>query len=172
MNKIFQLYYIPGYPGVPSDTASKLKHANPDLIELNYDPALPNASLLDMFKVISTSDAHPVIIASSLGGWYAENLACWIPCDLILWNPSLQPNVKKYGINAVYSPMVSVTPRSPRSVFLGTLDDVVPMDCAKSIYENIANINILEEGHRMTDFGISAIQTKIGEHQCFLSENS
>ena len=139
------------------------------MIELNYDPLSPYYSLLQLEDKITESDAHPIIVASSLGGWFAERISKRIPCDLILWNPSLHPNLLKYGMNVQYDAIESVDIITPRTVFLGELDDVVNMDYAYSVYKNKARINILQEGHRMSKEGLIMVTTAIKDHQCFMS---
>ena len=121
------------------------------------------------------SEAHPIIVASSLGGWFAERLQRHVPCDLILWNPSLHPDLTKYGMTVKYDAIEAVDRSTPRTVFLGELDDVVNMDYAYyaySIYKNKARINILKEGHRMSEAGLIAVSNAIEDHKCFLSKSS
>lgn len=171
--QLYQVYYIPGFPGMKSDTAKKLDEIQhkygSNVIELNYNPALPWHSLLEMEDTILESEAHPIIVASSLGGWFAERLQLRIPCDLILWNPSLRPDLTKYGMAANYD---AIDRSTPRTVFLGELDDVVNMDYAHNIYKNKARINILKEGHRMSEAGLIAVSNAIEDHKCFLSKSS
>ena len=174
--QLYQVYYIPGFPGTKSDTAKKLdeiqhKHGS-NVIELNYNPSMPWHSLLEMEDLILESEAHPIIVASSLGGWFAERLMRRIPGDLILWNPSLHPDLTKYGMSVNYDPIESVDRSTPRTVFLGELDDVVNMDYAHNIYKNKARINILKEGHCMSEAGLIAASNAIEDHRCFLSKSS
>lgn len=168
----FQTYYIPGYPGSNSNTAKSLAVSNPSIVILEYDPEHPDAGIDSMLEKINSIDAHPIIIASSLGGWYAEQLAKRVPCDLILWNPSLQPQLNKYGIKTQYDPVISVTNSCPRTIFLGAEDDVVNPEIAASIYEGEARVEMLHcIAHRMTEAGLQLILKSIGAHQCFPSNN-
>ena len=174
--QLYQVYYIPGFPGTKSDTAKKLNEIQhkygSNVIELNYNPDLPWHSLLQMEDQVVESEAHPIIVASSLGGWFAERLQRRVPCDLILWNPSLHPDLTKYGMPVKYDAIESVDRSTPRTVFLGELDDVVNMDYAHNIYKNKARINILKEGHCMSEAGLIAASNAIEDHRCFLSKSS
>ena len=174
--QLYQVYYIPGFPGMKSDTAKRLNEIQhkygSNVIELDYNPDLPWYSLLQMEDQVVESEAHPIIVASSLGGWFAERLQRRVPCDLILWNPSLHPDLTKYGMTVKYDAIESVDRSTPRTVFLGELDDVVNMDYAHNIYKKKARINILKEGHRMSEAGLIAVSDAIEDHKCFLSKSS
>jgi len=173
MTKIFQIYYIPGFPGKNSSTAEKLSEFNSDLTVLEYDPNEdPEMTLARMSECILHSDSHPIIAASSLGGWFAENIAKRIPCDLVLWNPSLTPDLHKYGVSRYYIPIDQITPNTPRTIFLGTMDSIVRMEYANNLYSDITEVQILEVEHRMTEKGLLMMQKSIKDHQCFLSKNT
>ena len=67
---------------------------------MTYDPEDPKSSIEEMVKKIKLDDEYPIIIGSSLGGWYAEQLTNYVVGDFIMYNPSTTPwvGLKKYGL--------------------------------------------------------------------------
>lgn len=166
MSEIFKVYYIPGYPGKNSSTAKQLSKFV-DVTNLEYDPKDPGGSLQKMLDIIMASDTHPIIAASSLGGWYAEQIANKLPVDLVLWNPSLKPSI------VPYPPVNVVNHKTPRTVYLGERDTIVPPINAASKYMGLCKVVVLEDTeHRMTKDGLELMAKSIKDHQCFLTENS
>lgn len=163
MTTNFKFYYIQGFPGHGSSTAESLK----DLIgaeSFSYDARTPEENIDRFVKEITSSDAHPIIIASSLGGWYAEQVAMRVPCDLILWNPSLSPDLTKYGIETKYAPVVEINRTIPRKVYQGKDDKIVDPMIAQRVYSKTEVLEGVE--HRMTSAGLDMIVEKAKEMEC------
>jgi predicted esterase YcpF (UPF0227 family) len=156
-------FYIHGYGSSPkSQTFLDFKAAIPDIECLTYDSNAPISSIFLIVGQLLKFDEPIHIIASSLGGWYAEQIASIISVSLTLYNPSLNPRVslKKYGLSesVVDSYLdVMINPNVDRTVVLSKDDDVVSPDNAMVKYTNIANMVIAEGGHRMTPTNMEII---------------
>lgn len=147
-------YYIAGYNS-SGNTTRQLQARIPHLLELTYDMLQPTTSLAQMARQLQQTHAPSInLIASSLGGWYAERLSAVIadtPKDavtdpapnirlhLILYNPSInaETNLAKYGLPAAvldeYTTLKTQYPSAfashTRSVIVSIDDDVVsPQD--------------------------------------------
>jgi predicted esterase YcpF (UPF0227 family) len=83
-------FYIHGYGSSPkSQTFVDMQAAIPDIECLTYDSNAPMSSILSSVNTLKSIDEPIHIIASSLGGWYAERIASIISVSLTLYNLSL-----------------------------------------------------------------------------------
>ena len=143
-------YYIAGYNS-SGNTTRKLQAHIPQLLELTYDVLQPATSLAQMARQIQQTNALTItLIASSLGGWYAERLSAVIAeavtdsvtdtapnihLHLILYNPPInaETNLAKYELPAAvldeYTTLKNQCPSvfasHTRSVIVSIDDDVV-----------------------------------------------
>jgi predicted esterase YcpF (UPF0227 family) len=165
-----QIYYIHGFGSSPqSDTLKMLQKEFPDAIGLTYDYNCPGESLTELVKFIRSasivSGTHPIIIGSSLGGWYAEMLTRYVVADFILYNPSMNPEVTlaRHGLpqevlfkyKEISSPY-KFLPCS-RNVLLSRDDEIIDPMIAAIKYEHIANVMFTSGGHRMTEMNMNYI---------------
>jgi predicted esterase YcpF (UPF0227 family) len=157
-----KIIYIHGYGSSgSSESASKLKNFIPELITPTYDPSTPSKSLKELLELVDSQRDEVLLIGSSLGGWYANQI-----CNrrkkaiAVLYNPSTQPEktLSKYGISkeileeykklkvanrdsAVYGPM--------KTVILSTDDEVIDYQIAKKYFRDKAEIVENTGGHRI-----------------------
>jgi len=156
-------FYIHGYGSSPkSQTFLDMQAAIPDIECLTYDSNSPISSIFLFVGQVLKVDEPIHIIASSLGGWYAEQIASIIPVSLTLYNPSLNPreSLKKYGLPESVTNLyrdVLINPNVDRTVVLSKDDTVVSPDNAMVKYADIANMVITEGGHRMTPTNLGII---------------
>ena len=90
-----QVFYIHGFASSPeSATLKLLRESFHSAIGLTYDHNNPRKSVDEMVKLLeSYPDKDIIIVGSSLGGWYAEQLTGRIVAQFILYNPSTEPEV-------------------------------------------------------------------------------
>lgn len=158
-------YYIHGFnSSVNSSTFRMLSEKIEGIIPLTYDHDDPMGSVMSMVDQVASQPDHPIIIASSLGGWYAEQIARYVPTDLVLYNPSLNPcdSLEKYGVDSeVRSQYKSINADTMahclRTVVLSVDDDVVPYDNALNIYYGRCSIHETSGGHRMTEENLDIV---------------
>jgi predicted esterase YcpF (UPF0227 family) len=154
------------------DTAKKLKKAFPSLICPSYDPNRVFQSIAELLDVVDSADdeENVIIIASSLGGWYAEKISAMRHCDLILYNPSLLPekSLGKYGVNDnVLRDYGILTPkynnRNMRCVILSEDDEILSASNTKELYKETKNTKFImtNGGHRMTENNLVKINNII-----------
>lgn len=168
-----KIYYIHGYgSSVNSETLKKLQEYYPDAIGLTYDVSNPIHSLSKMAsKINSEYEDTPLIIGSSLGGWYAEQLADYVIADYILYNPCISPDVTlaKYGLSdsVLNNYKIKCGRRSPRTIVLSMDDEIIDPELTIDKYSDNAAIIKTSGGHRMTDHNMSLIveQAKYLENQ-------
>lgn len=167
--KDITVYYIHGFnSSVNSDTLKQLRQHFPDAIGLTYDHTDPVDSLIQLVETIeNTTQGYPIIVGSSLGGWYTEQLTGMVVADFILYNPCIDPyhSLGKYGVPfdvlnkyRDFSPFLS--PAS-RSVILSCDDPVIAPSNTHIKYRDIAPISYTSGGHRMTDDAMKMIVEKI-----------
>ena len=172
-------YYIAGYNSSGS-TTRKLQARIPRLLELTYDVLQPATSLAQMAQQIQQTNAPTItLIASSLGGWYAERLSAVIAesvtstasnihLHLILYNPSInaETSLAKYGLpTAVLDEYTTLKTQYPsafaphtRSVIVSIDDDVVSPQDSIAYYNDHCEhdtdrVELIQTtgGHRMTE---------------------
>lgn len=125
---------------------------------LTYDHNDPIGSINKIIEQLGSQPEHPILIASSLGGWYAEQIARRFPVDLILYNPSLNPrdSLEKYGVDSRVRAQYHAIDQTNmaqcmRFAVVSTDDDVVAPDNALNIYSGRATVHQTTGGHRMTE---------------------
>lgn len=177
MTKIF---YIHGYgSSADSPTLKLLQETFPEALGLSYDHTKPSESIEKIANLVNESciGEHPIIIGSSLGGWYAEQLTNKVVADFILYNPATMPCVtltkydvpadvlykyKEYSVNSLpYMPVAS------RTVVVSIDDEVIDPKNAVIKYMIVANLISTSGGHRMTTNNMKIIcdQIKYLENQ-------
>lgn len=170
----FQIFYIHGYgSSVNSDTLKMLQKDFPDAIGLTYDFREPITSIEVLIDFVnsfcSSQESFPIIIGSSLGGWYAEQLTKHVVADYIMYNPSTSPEntLTKYGLpQAVLFKYKQVSVASKflptsRSVLLSVDDETIDYNNAYIKYKGIADVQLTDGGHRMTEKNMQLIVARI-----------
>lgn len=165
------LYYVHGYNGRNGNT-SKMMKKELNAICLTYDVNSPKESLNKLEERILKSDEHPIIIASSLGCWFAEQIN--LPKDLILYNPSLNPEktLSRYGVHDSVRDeygIVSLKHHSTKRVVILSEDDEIlnPQD-AVWFYSNKSRIISTLGGHRMTPSNFALIKKEKEYLECLV----
>lgn len=171
---MIKIFYIHGF-GSTSDspTLKNLQETYPDAIGLDYDHNFPRESITKLARQVneySIGDSV-VIVASSLGGWYAEQLTDRVVADFILYNPATQPwvSLEKYDVSdevlkkyewysKTYRPAIPV---ASRTVIISVDDKVIDPKFAMVKYMNLANFILAEGGHRMTEANMKLITDEI-----------
>lgn len=160
-----QVVYIHGFnSSVNSDTLKMLQQPFPSAIGLTYDHNEPQTSLKDMvIKLEKFHDSDLIIVGSSLGGWYAEQLTKYIVGKYILYNPAINPEVSlsKYGVSQEvlykYKSLQTTLCASNRTVILCSDDDVIDPKDSLVKYKGYAEIVPSTGGHRMTSDNMDLI---------------
>ena len=182
-------YYIAGYNSSGS-TTRKLQARIPRLLELTYDVLQPATSLAQMAQQIQQTNAPTItLIASSLGGWYAERLSAVIAesvtstasnihLHLILYNPSInaETSLAKYGLpTAVLDEYTTLKTQYPsafaphtRSVIVSIDDDVVSPQDSIAYYNDHCEhdtdrVELIQTtgGHRMTEGNLRLVVAQL-----------
>lgn len=161
-----KIIYIHGFgSNGNTDTAKDLRKTFPDLISPTYDPLSPGKSLNQLEKLLDKKEKN-IIIASSLGGWYAERLSEKVKnVELYLYNPSTNPSgtLGKFGVEqgildeyARLQLNIGESKKTPVTLFLAIDDEVIPFRIARDHYteksrrgEVKLNIVMADGGHRM-----------------------
>lgn len=165
-----QVYYIHGFGSTPeSDTVKLLRKDFPDAIGLTYDHSDPAESIKSLISIINSCTSYPIVIGSSLGGWYVEQLSRFVVADYILYNPSTQPEVTlaRHGLTQdvlfkykqISSPY-KFLPTS-RSIILSVDDEIIDYKIAYIKYNNVGYVQLTDGGHRMTPTNMQLIVTRI-----------
>ena len=156
--------YIHGFGSSgQSDSAKAIKKQIPDLLTPTYDAFKPFESLQQLLKIVEDGD---VIIASSLGGWYAERISERKKVTLVLYNPSIDPTktLVKYDVPSEtrqdYKTIENESPEpnyiTPVTLILSIDDEVIYYRIAIDHYTKRANekraevkVIMNEGGHRI-----------------------
>jgi len=145
------------------ETATLFKKLIPGLIAPTLDYYKPAEALTKLLEIVDEDPSEDVyLIASSLGGFFAENVAQRRVVHLISYNPSLRP----YAVSSIDPEVMGnmtafalhegpVGP-STRSVVLCSDDDVVKPEYAAQYYKRYEVI-WRTGGHRMTDHAAALI---------------
>lgn len=157
--------YIHGKGGSGNGaTAVSLREYIPDLIAPSYDYRTPEASLTQLINVVDSvpNNEDLIIIASSLGGWYAEEIAKCRVVDLILFNPVIDPRptlsrVTEEAIEDLICAYEEIGRRKKsrlnirRYVYLSVDDPLIPYAPSCLKYSKMgAALRFTDGGHRMT----------------------
>lgn len=152
------IYYIHGFgSNLNSSTLKMLQQHYPDAVGLTYDHTDPGGSIQKMTDQLNSDPSDKIIIGSSLGGWYAEQLTNKVVADFILYNPQTEPYIglSKYGIDQsilfLYKAANRFLVRSvSRVVILCEDDETVPCEIAYNKYYGKSSVVLTTGGHRMT----------------------
>lgn len=174
MNKFI---YIHGWgSNGESGSAALFKTLIPDLITPSLDYYNPAAALETLLALVD--DRAPTdnvyIIASSLGGFFAENIAIRRVVNVIFYNPSLRPyTVSRIDPAAMSGLRLLALPDSPpatstRSIVLCTDDDVVLPEFAEEYFSEY-DVRFSTGGHRMTERNAELIMSILNKKIYFVS---
>ena len=164
-----QVFYIHGFASSPkSATLKMLQKEFPSAIGLTYDHTDPAGSISGMMALLQGyAEQDIIIVGSSLGGWYTEQLTRHIVAQFILYNPAIEPEVSlaKYSLSqeVLYrykSLQLPLVPAS-RTVIISIDDAVISPTRTDNRYKNIADMSYTAGGHRMTEEAMSIIVSKI-----------
>lgn len=154
--------YVHGYGSTGNtDTAVNLRRilgAGFELVSPTYDGSNPLEAARMLEQLVSTPDA-PIIVGTSLGGFFANYLALTCNRPAVIVNPTLTPSasLRKYGENAqvlagykhLEALAQSATHRPARIVVVGMRDDVVdPRPNGLSMKGEVTTV-MLDMGHRI-----------------------
>jgi predicted esterase YcpF (UPF0227 family) len=146
--KIPLVFYFHGYgSSAKADKALKLKEAFPETYawDINIDPdiSLPylkekiDCVLMDHYNDCMTV---PIFVGSSLGGWYASQLAHIYGCSSILINPSWNSikTLERYDvpldIRSKYTPFLW---SSKAKYFIAKDDEVIDFEPVRSVLNSM-----------------------------------
>ncbi len=161
-----KFFYVHGWGSSgDGETATLFKKLIPGLIAPTLDYYKPAEALSTLLALVDEDPSEDVyIIASSLGGFFAENVATRRVVNLIAYNPSLRPYEVSSIDPAVMEKMRAFalwegpTSTSTRSVILCSDDDVVRPDYAARYYSRYEVI-WRDGGHRMTPHAAALIMS-------------
>ena len=157
-----KLLYLHGYNS-SGNTAELLKTEYPDLIVPNLDFHDPFATMSILLELVDNlnKDDDVYIIASSLGGFFAEFISNMRIVHIIQYNPSLIPDVslrkygefseeclRKYEYEKQYYKFHKYS-SSTKNVVLSTDDEVIDYRIAAEYYRDYPVV-LTNGGHRMT----------------------
>jgi len=137
-----KIIYIHGFGSSGnSESAQSIKEKIPDLLTPTYNALEPRKSLQELLKLVNDGDT---IVASSLGGWYAERISERKKVKLVLYNPSVDPSRAlakyhvPYSVREDYKTIELETPEydhvTPVTLILSIDDEVIYYRIAKDHY--------------------------------------
>lgn len=165
-----QVFYIHGFgSSVESNTLELLRESFPDAIGLTYDHKEPKLSIDSMVDDIKSScrGRDVYVVGSSLGAWFAEQLTDRIVADVVLYNPSISPEISlsKYNVEQSVLYKYKLLARQPqiknRTVIVSTDDNIINSSNTISKYKDISNVVLTKGGHRMTSSNMKLIVDSI-----------
>jgi predicted esterase YcpF (UPF0227 family) len=162
-----KIFYLHGFGSDGNtDTAKEIRKSGyPTLLSPTYDPLTPGKSLNQLEKLLDPKDRN-IIIASSLGGWYAERLSERVKnVELYLYNPSTYPAITlaKFDVDkkilyeyARLQQVGDTSVKTPVTLFLAIEDEVIQFRIARDHYTEKArsgevklSMVMTSGGHRM-----------------------
>ena len=165
-----QVFYIHGFgSSIESDTLKLLQKYVPDAIGLTYDHNDPAGSIKALtVQLESYADKDMIIVGSSLGGWYTEQLTRKVVAQFILYNPATQPEktLENYGVpqDVLFkykSLNINYIAPASRNVIISIDDTVINPIIADRKYKILADMSYTAGGHRMTSEAMDIIVKKI-----------
>lgn len=129
-----------------------------DVISPTYDGSKP-LEAASMFEALLAGLDAPIVVGTSLGGFFSNYLALTANVPAVIVNPTLQPSVSlhNYGENARvlagYKHLEALTAqtrhRPTRIVVVGIRDDVVDPRTNGLLLKEEATTVMLDMGHRI-----------------------
>ena len=167
-----KVLYIHGYgSNGNTETAKNLRAAlgpDFDVVSPSYDGSSPGtAAFMLQATCLKSFPNKPIVVGTSLGGFFANYLSRALHLSGVIINPSLHPStsLQKYGESAdtldTYAALEAAEQRfisSPsRIVILGTQDDI--LDHAKNglMLEHEAEVILVPMGHRVDPAHIETV---------------
>lgn len=162
-----QVLYIHGYSSSPSsdkarsiaDFCTQQGLAFTALRRSTEDPDIALNEYRQQIAGLPNNDDR-LLVGSSLGGFFALQLARELPARCLLINPSIQPQntLERYGvppsIARKYARYSAEVP-SGTTVLLATDDETLDYRVAKTHFQNKADVHCFDhQTHRWTDMGI------------------
>lgn len=158
------VFYIHGYGSSGnSETVVNLRRMLDDEFEL-IAPTYSGSAPLEAAKELETlyakhAGANPIIVGTSLGGFFANYLSRVTNAPSVIVNPSIRPSasLNKYGepaeVLAGYAELEAFeaqqTNKSNRIIVLGLLDDVVDPATNGLKLAGETTVVMLRMGHRI-----------------------
>lgn len=164
--KSINIFYIHGYgSSAQSETATELRKSYPGLHALEYDYFDPKTAIAKLGGEINSYRGEIIVIGSSLGGWYTEQLTKLVSGTFIMFNPATEPELtlKKLGVpDSVCEKYSEESDYSfvrdyGRFVILAKDDEIIPYKIAKNKYKEVADLKMTKGGHRATAENIDLI---------------
>jgi len=171
-----QVYFIHGYGSSiqSSDTFKKILREIPTAIGLTYRDDQPAESIAAMSAAIhhTAGQKDVIIVGSSLGGWYAEMISRNLVCDVILYNPCINPSKTLARHASIPNEVLdkywrisfdagSPPASTPRNIILCVDDEIIYPGFTEDLYRDVANIIPASGGHRMTDENLRIVLDRI-----------
>lgn len=158
-----KIYYIHGYGSNGVRSKENLKNAlglEVEILGWDYKRCFREnfSDLLEKVKEIFTKESEILIVASSLGCYYARAIGENVPsCKLRLFNPCFKPrnsSVIEPQISLTYDYKFNATQKIDMSIFVSDIDEVIPNNdkIVKEMFGKIAKIEITKEKHKIESF--------------------
>lgn len=157
--KSTNIFYIHGYgSSAQSETGTELRKVYPGLHALEYDHSDPKTAIAKLAGEINSYRGEIIVIGSSLGAWYTEQLTKLVSGTFILFNPATEPEVTlktlgvpdficdRYEAESDYTFIRDYG----RFVILAKDDELIPYKIAFNKYKEVADIKTTKGGHRAT----------------------
>lgn len=167
-----QIFYIHGFKSsINSQTLSDLKYYYPDAKGLTYDFSKPRESVDALVEMLNGIDDDIIIVASSLGGWYAEQISKRVVACYVLYNPCINPELSLPKLNdpdvteealQEYASMTNIVPYlAPKTVIVSCDDELIDYRETFKKYDDMCEVIITSGGHRMTAENLALIYSVI-----------
>lgn len=175
------ILYVPGFGSDHTSStflAIQKRFRGPAIVEClsydNFNPKSAEEGLLEQVSAHYLSDLpfhdHVLLVGSSFGGYWANQIASKLNLPFILVNPCLRPKASPTLKEAFKAKRLSgnmkdlkdspIRPDLSHFVLLGGQDTIVPPEYAAECYPN--HQIYPAEGHRFTD--LEPLLTKIHNH--------
>ena len=158
-----KICYIHGYGSNGLRTGGKLKEAvGVDVEILGWDSSKPFREnfndLLKRVKKIAKKDDEIVLVATSLGCYYARAIAENEYCELNLFNPCFKPweltDIIPPEISKTYDYEFNKSIGIAMAIFVSEEDEVIPnnVESVKEMFGGRCYIEVTKEKHRIESF--------------------
>lgn len=154
--------YVPGFGGNENSrtyTAIKanIPYESNCLHYENLNPTLARQQLEAQIQAFQEKGYIILLTGSSLGGYWANEMAQHFQLPCLLINPAISPRTtlpngdRGHMPETVYDYQDTVVQPLKRFIFLGRQDEVIDPELTAKLYEGQAEISWHEEGHRFED---------------------